>query len=357
MAERGLVLGDAHQFAPGDQLDALLLKQLAEFGAGEEIEIALAPSGAPSVALARGRFHFVIGESEMDDEFSDAGLNICEGSLVKLGPFFWRNSGRDSNSVVEDDISGGQAGLQIRMVGKPIAPDEDRQFVFVGKTENDFEDVLAIFVQAILVGIKVGGTDAHGVGAIDLRAKLQLDLVRVDFWGRVPVVTEVAVLVDQARDSIFRSDGAPAVIDTLAGQRKVETEIDIGMRLGIIGNFRKPRAGNHNARGVDESGVESLDGCRVHGVSDANVVGVNDQEFCIAGKTEAFGQSFASVLGMGIKERASKKKDEEQDDDTVLIPKKTVVHGEDSLSLDAWSPPAVRELRVQPSAGIRSVAS
>jgi hypothetical protein len=90
-------------------------------------------------------------------------------------------------------------------------------------------------------------------------------------------------------------------------------------------------------------------------VSDANVVGVNDQEFCIAGKTEAFGQSFASVLG--IKERASKKKDEEQDDDTVLIPKKTVVHGEDSLSLDAWSPPAVRELRVQPSAGIRSVAS
>ncbi len=142
------------------------------------------------------------------------------------------------------------------------------------------------------------GTDAHGVGAIDLRAKLQLDLVGVDFWGSVPIVMEVAVLVDEARDLIFRSDGAPAVVDALAGQRKVETKIEIGMRLGVIGNFRKPRAGNHNARGVDEAGVESLDRCGVYRMSDANIVGVNDQELCIAGKAESFGKSLASVLGV-----------------------------------------------------------
>jgi hypothetical protein len=69
-------------------------------------------------------------------------------------------------------------------------------------------------------------------------------------------------------------------------------------------------------------------------VSDANVVGVNDQEFCIAGKAEAFGESLASVLGVRIKERARKKKDKEQSEDAALIPKKRIVHGEDSLSLD-----------------------
>src|SRR5258706_4052711 len=89
-----------------------------------------------------------------------------------------------------------------------------------------------------------------------------------------------------------------SVVDALAGQRKVETKIEIGMRLGVIGNFRKPRAGNHNARGVDEAGVESLDRCGVYRMSDANIVGVNDQELCIAGKAESFGKSLASVLGV-----------------------------------------------------------
>ena len=64
------------QFPPGDELDVLFLEQLVEFLAGEKIIIALTPGGAPSVALARGRFHFVIGEGEMDDEFGDAGLKI-----------------------------------------------------------------------------------------------------------------------------------------------------------------------------------------------------------------------------------------------------------------------------------------
>jgi len=94
------------EFTPGDQLDVLLLKQLAELGAGEEIEVALAPSGAPSVTLARSSFHFVVGEGDVDYEFGYAGLKILEGSFVELGPFFWRNGGSDGNGVVEDDISG-----------------------------------------------------------------------------------------------------------------------------------------------------------------------------------------------------------------------------------------------------------
>ncbi len=78
------------------------------------------------------------------------------------------------------------------------------------------------------------------------------------------------------------------------------------MRFGVIGNFRKPRARNHDAGGVDEPGVQSFDRCGVHGMCHANVVGVDDQEFCVVVVAEFFGKSFASVLGVRIEKGASK---------------------------------------------------
>jgi len=86
-------LGSAGQFAPGNELDVLLLKQLPEFLAGEEIEIALAPGGAPGIAFARSGFHFFIGEGDVDDEFRDTGLEIFEGRLVEVSPPFGRDGG------------------------------------------------------------------------------------------------------------------------------------------------------------------------------------------------------------------------------------------------------------------------
>ena len=68
--------GCVDQFPPRDELDLLLLKQLAKFLAGEEIEVTLAPGSAPSVALASGGFHFVVCKGQMNDEFGDAGLKI-----------------------------------------------------------------------------------------------------------------------------------------------------------------------------------------------------------------------------------------------------------------------------------------
>ena len=62
------------QFPPGDELDVLFLKQLAELEASEEIEIALAPGGAPSITLARGGFHLFVGKGDVNDELGDARL-------------------------------------------------------------------------------------------------------------------------------------------------------------------------------------------------------------------------------------------------------------------------------------------
>ncbi len=53
---------------------------------------------------------------------------------------------------------------------------------------------------------------------------------------------EIAVHVDETRNSVFRSDGTPAVIDALVREGEVKAEIQIGMRFGIIGDFREPVA-------------------------------------------------------------------------------------------------------------------
>src|SRR5260370_34811285 len=96
------------------------------------------------------------------------------------------------------------------MIRKPITRDKDRQLVFVSKPENDFEEVFAIFDEPVLVGIKMGGTNAHDVGAVNLRAKLQLGFSGIDFGGGGPVVMGLTVLVDQARNFGLQSHGTRA---------------------------------------------------------------------------------------------------------------------------------------------------
>jgi len=79
---------------------------------------------------------------------------------------------------------------------------KNRQLVFVSEAQNYFHEVFAIFVEAILVGIEMRGTDAHGVSAVNLRAKLQLDFFWIDFCRGRPVLMEVSILVDQARNFV-----------------------------------------------------------------------------------------------------------------------------------------------------------
>src|SRR6266566_3844746 len=162
------------------------------------------------------------------------------------------------------------------------------------------------------------GPDAHGVSAVNLRVKLQVHLFRIDpFRGR-PVVMEITVLVDQAWNHVFGYDRTPAVVNPLARQCKVQAEIDMRMRFGVIGNLRKPWAGHHNAGGVDQTGVQSCDGRRVYGMSHADVVGMYDQEFCIRSEAQLFCQRPAVDLRMRFEESADKK-NKEPDRDTLSI--------------------------------------
>src|SRR5262249_23761893 len=90
---------------------------------------------------------------------------------------------------------------------------------------------------------------------------------------------EISILVEQTGNLIFGGNRAPAVVDSFACHGKVQSEVGIGMGLGIVGHFRKPWAGDHNAGGINGSGFHGLSGSSVHGVRFSEVVGVNNNQF------------------------------------------------------------------------------
>src|SRR6202521_144828 len=316
------LLGGVSQFPPRDELYVLFMKQLAECGTREEIEVALPPGGTPSVTLTRSGFHFVIGEGEVDDELSHARLKILEGRLVEVGPILRRDARINRNGVVEDDVSGTQTGFQIGPVREPVPREENRQLVIVGDAKKNLKQILAILVQPVLVGIEMRGVDAHGVSPINLRAKFQLHFLWIDAGRRCPIVMEIAVLVDQAGDLVFCSDRAPAVVNPLAGQGQMETKIGAGVSLREVSNLRKPRAGHHDAGGIDETRLQSFDRRCVDGMSHAYVVGVNDQDSRVAGEAQFFSERFSVALRVRIEERACKQ-EQEQNGNRFSIHEKT----------------------------------
>jgi hypothetical protein len=126
---------------------------------------------------------------------------------------------------------------------------------------------------------------------------------------------EIAVCVDETGNFVFRSDRTPAVIDAFAGERKVQAEIEIGMRFRVVGDFREPRARHHDAGRVDETGVEGFDGRGIHGMRYADVIGVNNQQLRIAGVAKLFGKRLAVVLREKLRCRAQ----ENQEQDEVVM--------------------------------------
>jgi hypothetical protein len=70
----------------------------------------------------------------------------------------------------------------------------------------------------------------------------------------------------------------------------MEAEISAGMGFGIVSNFRKPGAGDHDAGGIDQAGFKRLDGGSVYGMSYPDVVGVNNEESGVGGLAKFFGE-------------------------------------------------------------------
>src|SRR5206468_6725485 len=88
-----------------------------------------------------------------------------------------------------------------------------------------FEKFLATADEAVLMRIKMSGANAHRIGAVNLRAKLQFDFLGIYFCGRRPVAMKITVFVAQVGNFVLCSDGGLAIVDALAGQSNVKVEI------------------------------------------------------------------------------------------------------------------------------------
>ena len=124
------------KLAPGHEFYVFLAQDRFELRAGEEIEIALTPGGAPGVALASSGAHFVIGKRQVNNEHGDSWLEVVERVGVKVAPFVGGNTGADRDGMIYDEIGGSQRGLEIWVVLEPIADHDKWKFVIVGDVEK-----------------------------------------------------------------------------------------------------------------------------------------------------------------------------------------------------------------------------
>ncbi len=69
--------------------------------------------------------------------------------------------------------------------------------------EKRLEEFFAVIDEPILMRIQMRRTDPHGIGAVNLRAQLQLSFLRIDARCRSPVMVEVAIFVNEAGGFVF----------------------------------------------------------------------------------------------------------------------------------------------------------
>ena len=127
----------------------------------------------------------------------------------------------------------------------------------------------------------------------DLGANFALGFVGLDAAdGGFDFGPEVSGGIEKAGNFVFGFDRAPAVGFPLGGEGEVQAEVGVGMSFGVVGNFGEPGAGNHDAGGGGGVLVEGVEAGGVFGVSDGEIVGVDDEEFRIGGVAEALGDGF-----------------------------------------------------------------
>src|ERR1700758_249712 len=100
------------------------------------------------------------------------------------------------------------------MVRKPILRDEDWQLVFMRRSQHHVEQILAAHDQPVLVGVEMGGANAHRECALNLGAQFPLYVPRVDVFVVLPVMIEVSGFVDETRYFVCRSYWPPTVINS-----------------------------------------------------------------------------------------------------------------------------------------------
>src|SRR5687768_8997566 len=168
--------------APRDELDVVLFQQPPEGFAGDEVVVALAPSGAPVRVVERHGAHLLVVVGEVDDELRDARLQALYQLGVVRGPAFGRDRGVDVYQTVDDDAVGAERRGEEGRLREPLARDERGQAVLARHAQEHLEE-RARRVERAHVRVEVRGPYAEGAGALYLRAYLGLGLTHVQRAG------------------------------------------------------------------------------------------------------------------------------------------------------------------------------
>src|SRR5437667_10315281 len=128
--------------------------------------------------------------------------------------------------------------------------------------------------------IEVGRSNTHRKCTFNLGAQFDLDLLRVDVLVLFPVMMEVSVFVQETRHFVGGSYRTPTVINSLTRHREMQSEVPAGMGFGVVSDLGEPRAGHHQARGVDRASLQRFNSRGIHGMSFTEVVGMNDDQLC-----------------------------------------------------------------------------
>src|SRR6266496_2229259 len=182
-------------FAPGNKLDIVFLKQLAEGITGDKLEIALPPFSSPVRMGESHRSHLVIVVCQMHDQVCYTRLKSLYCIRVVLGPLLRSDIGLDADSSVKDNIVWAKDLRHKGCRSKPLLRNSDGQFVIACYSEQHIEEGLVLIKRAHM-RIKVGGLNSKCPSARNLRANLCLCFFDINMrcgfrFRRIKVTTAI----------------------------------------------------------------------------------------------------------------------------------------------------------------------
>src|SRR6266480_3091136 len=104
--------------------------------------------------------------------------------------------------------------------------------------------------------IEVGRAKTHRKRTFNLGAQFDFDLLCFDVLVMFPVMMEVSVFVQETRHFVGGSYRTPAVIHSLTRHREMQSEVSAAMGFGVVSDLGEPRAGHHQARGVNRASLQ-----------------------------------------------------------------------------------------------------
>src|ERR1700675_2500644 len=130
------------------------------------------------------------------------------------------------------------------------------------------------------VGVEMRRVNSQCYSALHLRANLTFSIFGLGMLSNLRgVAPECSYSIKQAGNSVGRCERTPAIHFPFACEREVQAKIRIRMRVGVGGNFRDPRAWDHDAGGSDNAFLQRVKACRIYRVRNGEIVRMDDEQF------------------------------------------------------------------------------